>query len=123
MTRELSEILSDMRNIVKPTIAKILKQINYENCGTTDKAEFETEFEMVLTLAEMANNQWIPCSERMPEEGKDVLITILWKDGVETVEKSKLVDVTRWVGLGRDINVVAWIPLPEPYQPKDGEKE
>lgn len=69
MTRELSEIISDMRNIVKPYIAKQLKQLNFENCGSTDKAEFETEFEMVLTLAEMANNQVTP-QEPKPRKGE-----------------------------------------------------
>ena len=81
MTRELSEIISDMRNIVKPYIAKQLKQVNFEHCGSADKAEFETEFEMVLTLAEMANQvtpqepRWIPVSERLPKELEPVNVT------------------------------------------------
>lgn len=54
MTRKITDLIEDMRNVVKPYIAKQLKQLNFENCGSTDKAEFETEFEMVLTLAEMA---------------------------------------------------------------------
>ena len=55
MNREqIQEMINDMRNIVKPYIAKQLKKINYEGCGSTDKAEFETEFEVVLTLAEQA---------------------------------------------------------------------
>ena len=42
--KQIQEMINDMRNIVKPYIAKQLKKINYEGCGNTDKAEFETEF-------------------------------------------------------------------------------
>lgn len=54
MTRNAQDIIDDMRNIVKPRIAKMLLEANWEGCGKEDKAEFETEFEAVLTLAEMA---------------------------------------------------------------------
>lgn len=54
MSRDAKEIIDDMRHIVKPFLAAYLKRTNYENMGDTDKAEFETEFEAVLTLAENA---------------------------------------------------------------------
>lgn len=130
MTRKISDIISDMRNIVKPTIAKQLKQLNFENCGSTDKAEFETEFEMVLTLAEMANNQWIPCSERLPKDGEDVII-YYERDAFndEGVFRKKEIGVGWQVKrlwhvdgcLG--VEGIAWMPLPEPYKPKDGGNE
>lgn len=53
MTRNAQDIIDDMRNIVKPRIAKMLLEANFEGCGKEDKAEFETEFEMILTLAEI----------------------------------------------------------------------
>ena len=54
MTRNAQDIIDDMRNIVKPRIGKMLLEANWEGCGKEDKAEFETEFEAVLTLAETA---------------------------------------------------------------------
>lgn len=57
MTRNAQDIIDDMRNVVKPRIAKMLLGANFEGCGKEDKAEFETEFEMILTLAEMALEQ------------------------------------------------------------------
>lgn len=55
MDREhMQEVINGMRKIVKPYLAKQLKKINFEGCGNTDKAEFETDFEIVLTLAEKA---------------------------------------------------------------------
>lgn len=50
----MQEVINGMRKIVKPYLAKQLKKINFEGCGNTDKAEFETDFEIVLTLAEKA---------------------------------------------------------------------
>jgi formylmethanofuran dehydrogenase subunit E len=57
MTRNAQDIIDDMRNIVKPRIAEMLLKANFEGCGKEDKAEFETEFEMTLTLAEKALEQ------------------------------------------------------------------
>ena len=57
MTRNAQDIIDDMRNIVKPRIGKMLLEANFEGCGKEDKAEFETEFEITLTLAEMALKQ------------------------------------------------------------------
>ena len=62
MTRNAQDIIDDMRNIVKPRIAKMLLKANFEGCGKEDKAEFETEFEIILTLAEKALEQE-PCDD------------------------------------------------------------
>lgn len=53
MARNAQDIIDDMRSIVKPSIAKMLLEVNFEGCGKEDKAEFESEFEMILTLAEI----------------------------------------------------------------------
>ena len=58
-----------------------LIDINCPNCGCKIHVEPEPE------------PQWIPCSERLPEEEEDFLVTD---------------------------EVIAWMPLPEPYR-KDGD--
>ena len=56
------------------------------------------------------NAQWIPVSERLPEEGVEVLVTCT--DG--SIRVSTLTDITFWKGIGRG-NVLAWMPLPKTY--------
>ena len=66
---------------------------------------------------EKANaNKWIPFSERLPEEGTEVLgtdrngcIRHVYKD------KSRLYEFAT-VEEGMHIGIVAWMPLPDPYK-------
>ena len=63
-------------------------------------------------------DRWIPCSERLPELLKEVLVVVkdgsrVWVDIAECFEgyDGKLV----WTGL-YGVELVAWMPLPEPYK-------
>ena len=59
---------------------------------------------------------WIPCSERLPEDGKWCLFT----DGVNmSVERYKADAMDHFFPEGRWFSLedaVAWMPLPEPYR-------
>ena len=68
---------------------------------------------------EPKTGEWIPCSERLPEDGQGVLVTV---------------DANKWnIEVGSciysggtfhsklyDLDVLAWMPLPKPYR-EDGE--
>ena len=62
--------------------------------------------------------KWIPCSERLPEEKREVLVST--KDGylniafLETLSTGDFewTDVIEYFQIP---NVTAWMPLPEPY--------
>ena len=78
--------------------------------------------------------QWIPCSERMPEEEeKEYLVTILDReDDVREVYKGFYMDGkwwTQWCHGCLEVNkepcgdniVVAWMPLPKPWKGEQDE--
>lgn len=82
-----------------------------------------------LNCSEIPNN-WIPCSERQPDKGDDYLVT-LWDDGRTWVEIALWNETFggRWQAvLYNDVdysdisNVIAWMPLPEPYQERGEHK-
>lgn len=80
--------------------------------------------------------RWIPVSEKLPEEGKKVLISIASDsyDGEWNIQTTLIVSMARrddrynrvfWHDYNMNIiwndkAVTAWMPLPEPY--KGGEK-
>ena len=87
----------------------------------------------------MAEPQWIPCSERLPEEDVEVLISYRYKEG-EGDTSHTYIDITTYgqmyfggnkVGdhkhwrapfeyFESNYEVIAWMPLPECY--REGEE-
>ena len=63
--------------------------------------------------------QWIPCSEQLPEEDTDVLITD--EDGdidIAHYEYNSWSEdpIVEWWNYEYQTYAVAWMPLPEPYK-------
>lgn len=62
---------------------------------------------------------WIPCSERMPEDGQEVLIITLKSKAVRFVRYNKtynLFDIIGGFGTVGTYAVIHWMPLPEPLE-------
>ena len=91
-----------------------------------DKSEIMTEL-MLMPSAE-PEPQWILCSERLPED-KDYDETFSVTIQCEHVDgwDDYVTGYADWTPHGWDIQsyylgrikVTAWMPLPEPYQPKE----
>ena len=82
---------------------------------------------MYAIITELVDNQpkigeWIPCSERLPEDGVNVLVTI--DDGRYLSLYTFYVKSGEWVAFDGlavdDAEITAWQPLPEPWE---GESE
>ena len=122
----------------------IRRQAAIEALGDKPLAWTEGEYELGLqnqwqsdidALKELPSAQpeqrWIPCSERMPEEdhwlggsgkqfSEQVLVTIanydnddIWVYVANTIDGEWILDLPRYC------EVIAWMPLPEPWKGAD----
>lgn len=105
---------------MKEFVEKLISRLEEEVTATKTKCPVNVEFdigiykaiEIVNQLAEEYNNGWIPCSEKLPEEGKAVLTCD--KDGWISVRINM-----KYNGKKNDFECgyyEAWMPLPEPYK-------
>ena len=62
--------------------------------------------------------QWIPCSERLPEESGRYLVSVLDGIGKRTTVAPYQPRYKAWTMTGRMAywKVIAWMPLPESYR-------
>lgn len=63
---------------------------------------------------EVQTDRWIPVSERLPEKGKQVLCCN--KHGSVFTSTITYIGSNRLVSFGQHHEVIAWMPLPEPYK-------
>lgn len=83
-------------------------------------AEEVTEAEIdALVEAKENNCGWIPCSERLPDAEADVLLSLRSLDiYVGFMANTEGMFYVEGEGYVEYENVLAWQPLPTPYQPK-----
>ena len=64
-------------------------------------------------------SDWIPCTVRMPESGS-YLVTKKQSTGeVQVAIGNYYASGNQWSGNGNFKNVIAWMPLPEPWKGED----
>ena len=85
------------------------------------KAKSKDDF-IVLCTDESSSenpNKWVPVSERLPEDGKQVLCC----NKYGSVFTSELTWSKGYLMFGQHSDVIAWMPLPEPYKAESEDKE
>ena len=65
--------------------------------------------------------RWIPCSERLPKENTEVLISLEW--GIDIGEYRNGDWHSEWINHYDDDDVLAWMPLPKPWKGADDETD
>lgn len=102
------------------------KLMEYEDTGLSPQCvERLNDFEKTQTAhclaalqEEQRKHQWIPVAERLPDQDDMVLVTCRTKKGMLSVNRAYLSNGF-WHGSGTMSGVIAWMLLPEPYQPTD----
>ena len=86
------------------------------------KAITNEVIEIVKQEAEQYNNGWIPCSEKLPDVRQDVLVTVKYTGFMGMhgywIKTGHMEAENDWWGDCAGGEVIAWQPLPQPYQPK-----
>lgn len=60
--------------------------------------------------------EWIQVTERLPEEGAEVIVTVDGGDKIDTFVSSDVCVAEGWQNWN---GVIAWMPLPEPFVPQN----
>lgn len=102
------------------TISEHIKEIKERDYVIDAKEELSAKLAAANMERSTAyyNGGWIPCSERLPENDKDVLLSF---SSVDIRVGYMAADDCFYVygdGFVRFENTSAWMPLPEPYSQK-----
>ena len=97
---------------------------SYNVCLGYRNIDYDGDSNSCPYAEERPHGEWIPVSERLPDEETDVLICNL--NGDVTISRgsysTEMKDVFIWYTSGWTFGkVIAWMPLPEPYKEAENE--
>ena len=81
---------------------------------------YTNAIKIVKQAAEEYNNGWIPCSERLPEPIRPVLVTLRNRMNDKCFVRVRRFHTDHWntdEGIVENSVVIAWKPFPQPYRP------
>ena len=118
-----------MRLIDADAFKKILSEHEMQNdkrrsfddyaCGAANAYEHASDLLDDMPTVERPHEEWIPCSERLPEEDGKYLVSMQ-----SYVTKKLGVSTSIFVSTTKEFypDCIAWMPLPEPYKKEGDEK-
>lgn len=106
---------SEWHDFTEPRLARLLK----EAANTIEEHSAKLQRLNMERSTQFYNNGWILCSERLPEKAGFYVVTKRQKSGeIQVALGSYRPLFNEWSGNGNFKEVLAWIPLPEPYNPE-----
>lgn len=112
-------------------------QVHNLDQGYITLGEFDKRIEPLRHLHyDRPQGEWIPCSERLPSEQGEYLVTVTYEGDtyVECLHYGKPTMANRevkgecfydsddeWGDIVYDTEAIAWMPLPKPYGEREGE--
>ena len=126
--RELEDAIKAVEQLPSARTEPLMIRVNNE----LTKEEYEKlmhdikDAPIVLLPSAQPEQRWIPCGERLPEDNSDILVTYVEKD------EKRIAPVNYGCGTWFDcffnkvldqVGVLAWMPLPEPYEAESEDKE
>ena len=105
-------------------ISELVKELrwiaDYEYQSRNSEGTIRRAADVIEMLSEKVREpkqEWIPCSERLPEDNKEVLMSLRW--GIDIGEYRNGEWHSEWINHYDDDNVLAWMPLPPAYKGAD----
>ena len=113
--------LTENKEMINAVLDSLTLDYNTRRDQEQRRGQIIEDIETIKTLpSAQLEQQWTSCSERPPEEESEVLVTTSWNDVCKA-----------WYSNGKwraefineydDDEILAWMPLPEPYQ-KQGDQ-
>jgi hypothetical protein len=116
------------------SLDEVIERLQYKADNIKAKLEpsYFTECIDYLKSLPREESKWIPCSERLPEPDECVLVTVKIRDIYSAINKKDIyeIDIASYYELDndwifnneyysyiiKDYEVIAWMPLPSPYE-------
>ena len=123
MNKVFEKIIEQQKELFQDlNVIEVLSHINFDSTIQNSlenflKAITNEAIEIVKQEAEKYNNDWISCSDRLPKYGEVVMCSCTNSGITISCITHKGVKPSKSVRFGQH-SVIAWQPLPEPYQLK-----